>query len=67
MSEQYVAIIDAGGSTLGVIELVANGSRQKLLGPSGYSAQELAAVAEFGKHVGSFLDVDAQKTQTGSA
>lgn len=67
MNEHYVAVLDAGGSTIGVIELVPNWSRHKLLGPSGYSAQELAAVAEFGKHVGSFLDIDALRTQMGSA
>jgi hypothetical protein len=64
--EQYVAIVDAGGATLGVIELVGHCARENLLGSCGYSAQELAAVSELGKHVGAFLDIDAQATQVGS-
>lgn len=56
--EQYVAILDAGGATLGVIEMVGNLKRQAILGPCCYSAQELNAVAELGKHIGAFLEND---------
>jgi hypothetical protein len=65
-SDEYVGIVDSGGAPIGVIHLVGGAVRQKMLGPVVYSAQELAAVAELGKHVGAFLDTEPLRSQMGS-
>lgn len=66
MQEEYVGIVDTGGMPMGVIHLVGSTERQKALGPLAYSAKELAAVTELGKHVGAFLDKEPLRSQIAS-